>query len=95
MIKAQPGSVSVVRMEGGYTIVALVAKQAGRPARPQHARSARRHHGRRCGADAKQLLRTAYVETIRNKATVVNHIARRIVESQGKLPPALAPTAPK
>jgi len=33
---------------------------------------------------------------IRNQATVVNHMARRIVESQGKpLPPPLLSVAPK
>jgi hypothetical protein len=43
------------------------------------------------------LLRTAYIDAARNNATVVNHLARRLVEGQGKLPPALmpAPTAPK
>jgi hypothetical protein len=34
----------------------------------------------------EELLRTAYLEVIRNKATVVNYVARRIVESQGKMP---------
>jgi hypothetical protein len=38
----------------------------------------------------EQLFRTAYVEAARNKATVVNHLAQRIVESQGK--PSSAPT---
>jgi hypothetical protein len=34
-----------------------------------------------------QLWRAAYLETLRNKATVVNHAARRIVESLGTRPP--------
>ena len=43
----------------------------------------------------EQLLRTAYLSAIRNKANVVNLLARRIVDGQGALPPTLAPTAPK
>jgi hypothetical protein len=43
----------------------------------------------------EQLFRTAYVEASRDKAVVVNHLARRLAESQGKLPPALAPAPPK
>jgi len=92
--KAQPGTVNVVPMEGGFTIVALVAKQTkGQrdPSMPDVKNGITQTlRGRR-----EQLLRTAYVEAERNKATVVNHLARRIADSQGKLPPALAPTAPK
>jgi hypothetical protein len=38
------------------------------------------------------LLRAAFLGTLRNDAVVVNLIARRLVESQGKLP-SLAPAA--
>ena len=94
VMKSRPGSVSVVSMEGGHTIVALVAKQAAGqrdPSMPEVRNGITATlRGRR-----EQLLRTAYLETGRNKATVVNHVARRIVESQGKLPPTLSPAAPK
>lgn len=94
VVKAQPGTVSMVGMEGGYTIVALVARQtAGQrdPSMPDVRKGIEDTlRGRR-----EQLLRTAYVEAIRNRATVVNHLARRIVDSQGKLPPTMAPAAPK
>ena len=40
-----------------------------------------------------QLLRTAYLSNVRGNATVVNHLARRLVESQGK-PPGLTPAGP-
>ena len=33
----------------------------------------------------EQLLRTAYLSAARNDAEVVNHIARRLVESNGKV----------
>ena len=37
----------------------------------------------------EQLLRTAYLIAVRTDAKVVNYLARRLVESQGK-PPSLA-----
>ena len=92
-MQLQPGRVTVVSMAGGYTIVALLAKQAAgqRDPRTPEVRDgiATTLRGQR-----EQLLRTAYLEAIRNQVTVVNHVARRIVESQGKLPPPLF-TAPK
>ncbi len=94
VMKLQPGSVSVVSMEGGHTIVALVAKQAAGQRDPSMP-------GVRDGISAQlrgrreQLLRTAYLETVRNKATVVNHAARRIVESHGLLSPPTSSVAPK
>jgi peptidyl-prolyl cis-trans isomerase SurA len=94
VLKLQPGAVSVVSMEGGYTIVALVEKQAagqrdlGMPEVRSGITATLR--GRR-----EQLLRTAYVEAARSKATVVNLIAQRIVDAQGKLPPTLSLAAPK
>ena len=85
VMKLQPGTVSVVNMNGMYTIVALLAKQAAGQRDPSIPEV-------RAGITAtlrnrrEELLRTAYLEVIRNKATVVNYVARRIVESQGKMP---------
>jgi peptidyl-prolyl cis-trans isomerase SurA len=93
VLKMQPGSVSVVSIQGAHTIVALVAKQtAGQrdPSMPE----VKNGITSTLRGQREQLLRTAYLEAIRNKATVVNHIAQRIVESQGKLPPPLF-AAPK
>ena len=96
VLKAKPGTVNIVTMEGGYTIVALVARQsAGQrdPGMPEVRDSIMTNlRGRR-----EQLLREAYIQTARNKAAVVNHLAQRLVESAAKpsAPPALAPAAPK
>src|SRR5436305_1276461 len=72
-IKLQPRNVTVVSMQAGYTIVALVAKQAAGqrdPSMPEVRDGITATlRGRR-----EQLLRTAYVEAIRNKATVVNQL---------------------
>jgi peptidyl-prolyl cis-trans isomerase SurA len=93
VMKSQPGTVSAVSMDGGYTIVAVVAKQAAGqrdPSMPEVRNGITATlRGRR-----EQLLRTAYLESIRSKAKVVNHAAARIVESAGKLPPASS-TSPK
>ena len=39
------------------------------------------------------MLRTAYLTAARNDATVVNVVARRVLESPGKMP-SLMPAAP-
>jgi len=94
VMKSPPGNVSMVAIDGGYTIVAVVAKQAA----GQRDLSM---PGVRDGITAtlrgrrEQLLRTVYVEAARNKATVVNHLARRLVESQGKLSSAPTPAPSK
>jgi len=94
VMKLQPGGLSVVSVDGAHTIVALVAKQAAGqrdPSMPEVRDGiAATLRGRR-----EQLLRTAYLEVVRSKATVVNHVAQRIVESQGKLPPTPSSAAPK
>jgi peptidyl-prolyl cis-trans isomerase SurA len=92
VLNAQPGAVRLVSLGGGHTIVLLVAKDtAGQkdPSMPQVKEMITNTlKGRR-----EQLMRTAYVNALRNDATVVNHLADRIVETQGKMP-SLAPSAP-
>ena len=92
VLNSQPGSVRMVSIGGGHTIVLLVAKDtAGQKdlSMPQVKEMITNTlKGRR-----EQLLRAAYVNALRNDATVVNHLADRIVETQGKMP-SLAPTAP-
>jgi peptidyl-prolyl cis-trans isomerase SurA len=91
VLKAQPGSVSVVPMEGGFTIVALIAKQpAGQ--RDPNTPEVKDGIAQTLKSRREQWMRTAYVEAARDKATVVNHLARRLSEAPGKLPPTLSPT---
>jgi peptidyl-prolyl cis-trans isomerase SurA len=81
VMKLQPGSLTVVGMEGGYTIVALVAKQSagqrdlGMPEVHDGIAATLRNQ-------REQLLQAAYLEMIRNQATVVNYEVRRLVESR-------------
>ena len=91
VLKAQPGQVTVVAMEGGYTIVGLVAKFPGGQRNPTMPDV---HDGiaATVKAQREQLLRVAYLEGIRNHAKVVNYAAQRIVETLGK--PTMSPGSP-
>ncbi|MGH9221647.1 MAG: SurA N-terminal domain-containing protein [Vicinamibacterales bacterium] len=92
VMNSQPGAVRMVSIGGGHTIVLLVARDtAGQkdPSMPQVKEMITNTlKGRR-----EQLMRAAYLNALRNDATVVNHLADRIVETQGKVP-SLAPGAP-
>ena len=92
VLNKSPGSVNVVSSGGAHLIVLVVAhEQAGQrdlsmPGVKETITDTLK--GRR-----EQLLRTAYLSTLRNDAEIVNHLARRVVESPGKVP-SLAPAAP-
>ncbi len=92
VLKASPGTVNVVSINGGHTLVLMVAhddagqKDPSMPAVKDAITGALR--GRK-----EQLLRTAYLGALRNDAVIVNHISKRLIESQGKIS-SLGPTAP-
>jgi peptidyl-prolyl cis-trans isomerase SurA len=99
VLKSQPGSVTVVSMEGGHTIVGLVARlQAGQ--RDPSMSDVRDSITATLRDRREQLLRAAYLETVRNGARVVNYDAQRVVESMANAPAAppsptaAAPAAP-
>ncbi len=91
VLKLSPGSARVVNLNGGYTVVTVLGKDAAGqkdPGMPEvKAAISQALRDRR-----EQLLRAAFLGTIRNGAVVENLIAKRIVESQGKMP-ALGPAA--
>jgi peptidyl-prolyl cis-trans isomerase SurA len=87
-----PGSVRVVSQGGAHTIVLLVAhEQAGQ--RDLSMPAVKDGITNTLKGRKEQLLRTAYLTSIRSDAKVVNYLARRLVEAQGKMP-SLAPIAP-
>lgn len=88
----QPGSVRVVSQGGAHTIVLLVAKEAAGQ-RDLSVPAVREGITNTLKGRKEQLLRTAYLTAARSEATVVNHLARRLVETQGRMP-SLAPVAP-
>ena len=90
------GDVSGVLSTGGtYRILKLLAREApgqrelSDPAVQQTIRDGLRNR-------KEQLLRAAFLNVARSEATVVNYLARQIIESTGKLPehtPAAAPAS--
>jgi peptidyl-prolyl cis-trans isomerase SurA len=92
VLKAKPGTVSAVTINGVHTIVLLIGKEpAGQrdPSMPEVKQAITNTlKGRK-----EQLLQAAYLASIRNNVTVVNLLAQRVLETQGK-PPSLAPAGP-
>ena len=85
VLKATPGSVNVVSGAGAHTIVLVVAhEQAGQ--RDLSMPAVRERVTGTLRARKEQLLRAAYLTAVRSDATVVNHLARRLVEAQGQAP---------
>lgn len=92
VLNKEPGSVNVVSTGGAHTIVLVVAhEQAGQ--RDLSTPRVRENITETLRARKEQLMRAAYLTTIRSDADVDNHLARRIVEAQGKVP-SIAPAAP-
>jgi hypothetical protein len=84
VIGHKPGTVNVVPGNGMYTIVAVVAhEQAGE--RGLSTPGVKEGITQTLKDRKEQLLRTAYLSAARGDASVVNHQARRVVESQGKV----------
>jgi peptidyl-prolyl cis-trans isomerase SurA len=85
VLKKTPGTASVVSVGGAHSIVLVVAHElAGQrdlatPGIQDRITGTLRER-------KAQLLRAAYLTAVREDAQVVNHLARRLVESQGKMP---------
>ena len=84
VIGQKPGTVNVVTAGGIYTIVLVIAhEQAGE--RGLSTPGVKDGITQTLKERKEQLLRTAYLSAARGDANVVNHAARRVVESQGKV----------
>jgi peptidyl-prolyl cis-trans isomerase SurA len=84
VIGQKPGTVNVVTAGGIHTIVAVLAhEQAGE--RGLSTPGVKEGITQTLKERKEQLLRTAYLSAARGDAAVVNHAARRVVQSQGKL----------
>jgi peptidyl-prolyl cis-trans isomerase SurA len=80
-----PGSVNVVTVGGIHTIVLVLAHEtAGQ--RDLSTPAVRERIVETLRNRKAQLLRAAYLTDIRSEAKVVNHLARKVVEAQGKVP---------
>jgi peptidyl-prolyl cis-trans isomerase SurA len=84
VIGQKPGTVNLVTAGGIHTIVAVVAHEpAGE--RGLSTPGVKDGIAQTLKNRKEQLLRTAYLSAARGDADVVNHAARRVVESQGKV----------
>jgi peptidyl-prolyl cis-trans isomerase SurA len=87
-----PGNARVVSQGGAHTIVFVVAREpAGQ--RDLSTPKVRDQITQTLRARREQMLRTAYLTTVRGDAKVVNYLARRVVES-GVQAPSLGLTRP-
>ena len=91
VLALRPGQVSsVIALRDSYRILKLAAREApgqrelSDPQVQQTIRDALRNR-------KEQLLRAAYLATVRDEAKVGNYLARQVIESAGKLPAAKAP----
>lgn len=92
VLKSAPGTVSSVSGGGAHTLVLVVRKEeAGQ--RDLNTPGVRDQLSNTLKQRKEQLLRTAYLSAARNDATVVNVVAKRVLESPGKMP-SLMPPAP-
>ena len=92
VLKLEPGRARVVSGGGAHTIMFVVAKEpAGQ--RDLSTPNVKERITATLKGRREQLLRTAFLTTARTDADVVNYLARRVVEEQGKAAsPAPAPT---
>ena len=92
VLNKQPGTVNVASAGGAHTLVLVVAHEpAGQ--RDLSTPGVRERITEAIRAPKEQLLRPAYLTAVRADANVVNYMARRLVESKGKVP-SLGPAPP-
>jgi peptidyl-prolyl cis-trans isomerase SurA len=85
VLNKSPGTVNVASAGGVHTIVLVLAHEAAGQ-RDLSMPAVRERIVETLRGRKAQLLRAAYVTAIRADAKVVNHLARRVVEAQGKMP---------
>jgi len=84
VMKGSPGTVKVVSAGGAYSIVLVVSKEtAGQ--RDLSTPGVRDRITETVRGRKEQLLRTAFLASVRSDARVVNYLARRVVDSGGKM----------
>ncbi len=91
VLNKAPGSVNVASAGGAYTMVLVVAREpAGQ--RDLSTPGMRERITETLRGRKEQLMRMAYLTTIRGDARVNNYLARRVVESKAGAAPGLLPS---
>jgi peptidyl-prolyl cis-trans isomerase SurA len=85
VLNKAPGSVTVVSAGGAHTLVLVISHESAGQRDPSMP-AVREQITQTLRGRKEQLMRAAYLTAIRNDAKVNNYLARRLVESQGKLP---------
>ena len=87
VLNKAPGTVNVVSAGGAHTLVLVAGhEQAGQ--RDLSTPGVKDQISGTLRSRKEQLLRAAYLTSVRNDAKVVNYMARRLVESSGQMPTA-------
>lgn len=92
VINKAAGSVNVASANGGHTLVLVVSHEAAGQ-RDLSTPGVRERITEALRGRKEQLLRAAYLTALRTDASVVNYLARRLVEANGAIP-AFQPAAP-
>jgi len=93
VLNKAPGTVNVVSAGGAHTMV-LVAGHQEAGQRDLSTPGVKDQISGTLRGRKEQLLRAAYLTSVRNDAKVVNYMARRLVESSGQMPTAPLSTPP-
>ncbi len=88
VLNKEPGTVNVVSAGGAHTMVLVIAHEAAGQ-RDLSTPGLKDQITQSLRGPKEQVLRAAYLTTLRGDAAVVNYLARRIVESNGRPPAAL------
>jgi peptidyl-prolyl cis-trans isomerase SurA len=92
VLNKAPGTANVVTIGGAHTIVLVLAHEAAGQ-RDLSTPGMREQITDTLRSRKEQLLRAAYLTAIRDDATIVNYLARRLVQSNGAAP-TVQPAAP-
>lgn len=93
VFKSSPGTVQLVSQGGAHTIVLTIARDT-KGQKDLSMPSVKEAISTTLKGRKEQLIRAAYLTALRNDAKVDNVLARRVIETKGKMPPSLAPAAP-
>jgi parvulin-like peptidyl-prolyl isomerase len=92
VFKSAPGTVQLVSQGGAHTIVLTVAKDT-KGQKDLSMPSVKEAISTTLKGRKEQLIRAAYLTSLRNEAKVDNVLAKKVLETKGKIPAAPAATA--